>query len=201
MTNQSIEGYLIFRDTQLDSGRTVRPLVPLVPLVPSKGPQVTPGTIVPRCSTCIAKRQRTSAVDLSWSIVIPSFFRGGTSAATRAPRLKGLSSWRHARYPMPHPISHRELQGIVGLQLPATSSKKGTLQCLTKQRDHSHAYTSLLEACQILTASGREKDGCCAQTVLADATMITMFQWEFQDPKMEVLCHISGHILWWYSLT
>ena len=25
-------------------------------------------------------------------------------------------------------------------------------------------------------------------------------QWEFQDPKMEVLYHISGHILWGYSL-
>ena len=26
-------------------------------------------------------------------------------------------------------------------------------------------------------------------------------QWEIQDPKMEVLYHISGHILWGYSLT
>ena len=26
-------------------------------------------------------------------------------------------------------------------------------------------------------------------------------QWEFQDPKMEVLYHISGHMLWGYSLT
>ena len=42
MTNQSIEGYLIFRDTQLDSGRTVRPLVPLVPLAPL----ATPVTLV-----------------------------------------------------------------------------------------------------------------------------------------------------------
>jgi hypothetical protein len=25
-------------------------------------------------------------------------------------------------------------------------------------------------------------------------------QWEFQDPKIEVLYHISGHILWGYSL-
>ena len=25
-------------------------------------------------------------------------------------------------------------------------------------------------------------------------------QWEFQDPKMEVLYHIFGHILWGYSL-
>ena len=25
-------------------------------------------------------------------------------------------------------------------------------------------------------------------------------QWEFQDPKMEVLYHISGHIFWGYSL-
>ena len=24
-------------------------------------------------------------------------------------------------------------------------------------------------------------------------------QWEFQDPKLEVLYHISGHILWGYS--
>ena len=28
-----------------------------------------------------------------------------------------------------------------------------------------------------------------------------IFQWEFQDPKMEVLYHMSGHILWGYSLT
>ena len=28
-----------------------------------------------------------------------------------------------------------------------------------------------------------------------------MYQWEFQDPKMEVLYHIVGHILWGYSLT
>ena len=27
------------------------------------------------------------------------------------------------------------------------------------------------------------------------------YQWEFQDPKMEVLYHFSGHILWGYSLT
>ena len=27
----------------------------------------------------------------------------------------------------------------------------------------------------------------------------TMNQWEFQDPKLEVLYHISGHILWGYS--
>ena len=26
-------------------------------------------------------------------------------------------------------------------------------------------------------------------------------QWEFQDPKMEVLYHFSGHMLWGYSLT
>lgn len=101
MTNQSIEGYLIFRDTQLDSGRTVRPLVPLVP---SKGPQVTPGTIVPRCSTCIAKRQRTSAVDLSWSIVIPSFFRGGNSAATIA---KAEGSLFMATCQVSHATSHK----------------------------------------------------------------------------------------------
>ena len=25
---------------------------------------------------------------------------------------------------------------------------------------------------------------------------IPIYQWEFQDPKMEVLYHISGHILW-----
>ena len=29
----------------------------------------------------------------------------------------------------------------------------------------------------------------------------TWVQWEFQDPKMEVLYHFSGHILWGYSLT
>ena len=28
-----------------------------------------------------------------------------------------------------------------------------------------------------------------------------LVQWEFQDPKIEVLYHISGHILWGYSLT
>ena len=28
----------------------------------------------------------------------------------------------------------------------------------------------------------------------------SLSQWEFQDPKMEVLYHISGHILWGYSL-
>ena len=27
-----------------------------------------------------------------------------------------------------------------------------------------------------------------------------MYQWEFQDPKMEVLYHIVGHMLWGYSL-
>ena len=26
-------------------------------------------------------------------------------------------------------------------------------------------------------------------------------QWEFQDPKMEVLYHMFGHILWGYPLT
>ena len=25
-------------------------------------------------------------------------------------------------------------------------------------------------------------------------------RWEFQDPKMEVLYHVFGHILWGYSL-
>ena len=29
----------------------------------------------------------------------------------------------------------------------------------------------------------------------------TVIQWEFQDPKMEVLYHIFGHIFWGYSLT
>ena len=29
----------------------------------------------------------------------------------------------------------------------------------------------------------------------------TCDQWEFQDPKMKVLSHISGHILWGYPLT
>ena len=29
----------------------------------------------------------------------------------------------------------------------------------------------------------------------------TYSQWEFQDPKMELLYHFSGHILWGYSLT
>ena len=28
-----------------------------------------------------------------------------------------------------------------------------------------------------------------------------LHQWEFQDPKTEVLYHIVGHILWGYSLT
>ena len=28
----------------------------------------------------------------------------------------------------------------------------------------------------------------------------SMGQWEFQDPKMEVLYHILGHIFWGYSL-
>jgi len=27
------------------------------------------------------------------------------------------------------------------------------------------------------------------------------YQWEFQDPKMEVLYHIFGHTLWGYPLT
>ena len=27
-----------------------------------------------------------------------------------------------------------------------------------------------------------------------------LYQWEFQDPKMQVLYHIFGHILWGYSL-
>ena len=31
--------------------------------------------------------------------------------------------------------------------------------------------------------------------------LLTTIQWEFQDPNMEVLYHISGHILWGYSLT
>ena len=26
-------------------------------------------------------------------------------------------------------------------------------------------------------------------------------QWEFQDPTMEILYHVSGHILWGYPLT
>jgi hypothetical protein len=26
-------------------------------------------------------------------------------------------------------------------------------------------------------------------------------QWEFQDPKLEVLYHIVGHIFWGYPLT
>ena len=26
-------------------------------------------------------------------------------------------------------------------------------------------------------------------------------QWEFQDPKMELVYHMFGHILWGYSLT
>jgi hypothetical protein len=28
----------------------------------------------------------------------------------------------------------------------------------------------------------------------------TFYQWEFQDPKMKVLYHMFGHILWGYSL-
>jgi hypothetical protein len=31
--------------------------------------------------------------------------------------------------------------------------------------------------------------------------VVSFAQWEFQDPKMEVLYHISDHILWGYSLT
>ena len=28
-----------------------------------------------------------------------------------------------------------------------------------------------------------------------------LHQWEFQDPKIELLYHISGHIFWGYSFT
>jgi hypothetical protein len=31
--------------------------------------------------------------------------------------------------------------------------------------------------------------------------LVSSDEWEFQDPKMEVLYHISGHIYWGYSLT
>ena len=42
---------------------------------------------------------------------------------------------------------------------------------------------------------------CCIIHKLEHFHPFSKAQWEFQDPKMEVLYHISGHILAGYSLT
>ena len=199
--------YLFFRDTQLDSGRTVRPrLGPLCPLCHPRDP----GTIVPRLSTCIAKRQRTSAVDLSW-FVIPSFFRGGNSAATIAKAEGSLFAMATCWIPcqVSH-ATHRVFFGIVGLQLPMPRpAKRGRFSAWRRNRGitafmrtpHAWRPAKLLQA--------EKKDGCCAQTVRRCLLMPLWSQCEtmgdLQDPLIwrycTILYHISGHILWWYSLT
>ena len=38
------------------------------------------------------------------------------------------------------------------------------------------------------------------ENIFDSYTYLTFDQWEFQDPKMEVLFHMFGHILGGYSL-
>jgi hypothetical protein len=42
---------------------------------------------------------------------------------------------------------------------------------------------------------------CLSYIYIGISWYIMGYQWEFQDPKMEVLYHIVGHILWGHSLT
>jgi hypothetical protein len=63
--------------------------------------------------------------------------------------------------------------------------------------------SSCLRACVLVILSPRPSPKKTRSSFIARLSFgwYVIFQWDFQDPKMEVLYHIVGHILWGYCLT